>query len=424
MENETRFDLNAAVARWRKNLQSSPALRPQDVEELETHLRESTQALRARGLTLEEAFLTASRRLGPRRELEPEYGKVNGHHVWIHRVVWMLLGLIFFSFVAWSSHVIIDPLVQLAMASSMSAHWIGFLSFGAYWLITGLAVTVLWKVVTQRDDRVTRLGSRCLQRPLLPIIGIVLLSYAWHPLIRWLLQLTSPGQAAMELKAPILTAWAIWTNWLGMALWMAALAWLASATWHKKEASLQQSGEHPLTSEASDLRQIWMERGVWMLSGFVFIALFLSEVHIAVQMALLKVAQWWSLEENLLGFFATCIQWAIVAGLLTAVWRLVTRSSSLRDRISRLSMRRPVLGFIGLALLYLALTFGFGGSFRLLAHLIPAGPSYADPSLVMRWMDYGYLFLNNVVFVAILFWLARRQIPAGNLTAIPQGSAS
>ena len=141
-------------------------------------------------------------------------------------------------------------------------------------------------------------------------------------------------------------------------------------------------------------------------------------------MALLKVAQWWSLEENLSGFFATCIQWAIVAGLLTAVWRLVTRSSSLRDRISRLCMRRPVLGFIGLAFLYLTLTFGFGGSFRLLAHLIPAGPSYADLSLVMRWMDYGSLFLNNVVFVAILFWLVRRQIPTGNLTATPQGPAS
>jgi len=424
MENETRFDLNAAVAQWRKNFQSSPALRPQDVAELETHLRDSIQALRARGLTLEEAFLAASRRLGPRQELEPEYGKVNGHHVWIHRVVWMLLGLIFFSLVGWSSHIITGPLVHLAMGSPMSAHWIGFLSFGAHWLITALAVTVFWKFVTQRDDRVTRLASRCLQRPLLPIIAIVFLGYAWQPLQRWLLQLTSPGQAAMELKAPILTAWAIWTNWLGMALWMAALTWLASATWRKKEASLQQSREHHLTSEASELRQIWMERGVWMLGGFVFIGLFLSNVFIAVQVALLKLAQWWSPEGNLFGFFAICVQWAIVAGFLAAVWRLVTRSSSLRDRISRLSMRRPVLGFIGLALLYLALTFGFGGSFRLLAHLIPAGPSYADYSLVMRWMDYGYLFLHNVVFVAVLFWLARRQIPTGNLTATLQGPAS
>jgi hypothetical protein len=409
MENETRFDLNAAVAQWRKNLQSSPALRPQDIAELETHLRESTQALHARGLTLEKAFLEASHRLGPRRELEPEYGKVNGHHVWVHRVVWMLVGLVFFSLVGWSSHIIIGPLVHLAMGSSMSAHWIGFLSFGARWLITALAVTVLWKLVTQRDDRVTRLALRCLQRPLLPIIGIVLLSYAWQPLQRWLLQLTSPGHAAMELKAPILTAWAIWTNRLNMALWMAALTWLASATWRKKEASLQQPNEHHVTSEASDLREISMERGVWMLGGFVFIGLFLSEVFIAVQVALLKVAQWWSPEGNLFGFLAICVQWAIVAGFLTAVWRLVTRSSSLRDRILDLGMRRPVLGFIGLTLLYVGLL-----ASCLLAHLIPTGPSYADHSLVLDWMEYGHRFLNNVVFVAILFWLARRQIQAGN----------
>src|SRR5688572_2543553 len=129
MENETRFDLNAAVARWRKNLRTSPAIRLQDIEELEGHLRDSTQALHSRGLTLEEAFVIASKRLGPREELEREYGKLNVRDVWLHRILWMLLGLLIFSLVARCSNIITAPLVHLALSSSMSAHWIGLLSF-------------------------------------------------------------------------------------------------------------------------------------------------------------------------------------------------------------------------------------------------------------------------------------------------------
>ena len=76
MENRTPFDLNEAIRRWQQNLGASPALSADNVEELASHLRASVQKLQADGLSEEEAFQAATRRLGERGALEREFGKV------------------------------------------------------------------------------------------------------------------------------------------------------------------------------------------------------------------------------------------------------------------------------------------------------------------------------------------------------------
>src|SRR5689334_23260986 len=64
MENQTSFELNNAIQRWRENLGQSPAFRSENLNELESHLRDSIATLQAKGLLEEEAFLIASRRIG------------------------------------------------------------------------------------------------------------------------------------------------------------------------------------------------------------------------------------------------------------------------------------------------------------------------------------------------------------------------
>ena len=76
MENRTPFDLNEAIRRWRENLGASHALSADNLEELASHLRASVQKLQADGLSEEEAFLAATRRLGERGALEREFAKV------------------------------------------------------------------------------------------------------------------------------------------------------------------------------------------------------------------------------------------------------------------------------------------------------------------------------------------------------------
>ena len=45
MENQTAFDLNQAIQRWRENLANSPAFRSENLNELESHLRDSISTL-------------------------------------------------------------------------------------------------------------------------------------------------------------------------------------------------------------------------------------------------------------------------------------------------------------------------------------------------------------------------------------------
>lgn len=92
MANETSFDLNLAIQRWRENLAQSPAFQSENLNELESHLRDSVASLQTGRLSDEEAFLIASRRVGVDKQLETEFGKVNGYSVWLDRISWMLVG--------------------------------------------------------------------------------------------------------------------------------------------------------------------------------------------------------------------------------------------------------------------------------------------------------------------------------------------
>src|SRR6185503_7643293 len=98
MENNSSFDLNAAIQRWRGELAKSSSFRADDLDELESHLRDSQASLQAHGLTAEEAFLIAVRRTGSRDALSREFAVVNGWpassvaSVWLDRLLWMTTG--------------------------------------------------------------------------------------------------------------------------------------------------------------------------------------------------------------------------------------------------------------------------------------------------------------------------------------------
>jgi hypothetical protein len=94
MENHTSFDLNAAIQRWRGELAKSSSFHADDLDELESHLRDSESSLQAQGLTAEEAFLIAVRRTGSGDLLAEEFATVNGSSVWMDRLLWMITGSI------------------------------------------------------------------------------------------------------------------------------------------------------------------------------------------------------------------------------------------------------------------------------------------------------------------------------------------
>ena len=77
MENQSEFDLNTALCCWLEALSQSPHFRKENVAELESHLRDSVGRLQDTGLSLEESFFIATRRVGSPEKLEGEFAKVN-----------------------------------------------------------------------------------------------------------------------------------------------------------------------------------------------------------------------------------------------------------------------------------------------------------------------------------------------------------
>ena len=94
MENQTSFDLNLAIQRWRAELAKSSGFSADDLDELESHIRDSESSLQAQGLTAEEAFLIAIRRTGSGDLLAAEFATVNGSTVGLDRLLWMIIGSI------------------------------------------------------------------------------------------------------------------------------------------------------------------------------------------------------------------------------------------------------------------------------------------------------------------------------------------
>jgi hypothetical protein len=77
MQNSTSFDLSRALKDWRARVASSPAFRGEKVNELESHLRDSISRLQAGGLSEEESWVIAQRRLGQIDSLEQEFAKLS-----------------------------------------------------------------------------------------------------------------------------------------------------------------------------------------------------------------------------------------------------------------------------------------------------------------------------------------------------------
>ena len=130
MENQTRYDLNAAVENWRNELAAESSLTPDTRRELETHLRDSIAELRQRGLNEEESFWLARRRIGPPQQVAKEFEKADPAGIWRQRMFWMCLGLFLYSALVSALASIIQMLTPIdtswrliAIADLLQASW-------------------------------------------------------------------------------------------------------------------------------------------------------------------------------------------------------------------------------------------------------------------------------------------------------------
>lgn len=85
------FNLNQSVKNHIISIQNQGSITNSDAEELSAHLFDATDSLRRLGLSEEEAFLIASKRLGNEETLTEEYSKVNPsikmNKVWAYLII-------------------------------------------------------------------------------------------------------------------------------------------------------------------------------------------------------------------------------------------------------------------------------------------------------------------------------------------------
>ena len=79
--------IEAQVAQWRAWLHRRPAIRPPDIDELESHLRDEIAALVDAGLSGDEAFLVAVKRMGSLDAVSREFAREHSERLWKQLVV-------------------------------------------------------------------------------------------------------------------------------------------------------------------------------------------------------------------------------------------------------------------------------------------------------------------------------------------------
>lgn len=82
-----RAPLEDQIAQWRQYLRRRRAIQGPDVEELETHLRDQVAALTEGGLTDDEAFLVAVKRMGNLDAVSREFAREHSERLWKQLVI-------------------------------------------------------------------------------------------------------------------------------------------------------------------------------------------------------------------------------------------------------------------------------------------------------------------------------------------------
>src|SRR5680860_227957 len=75
-------DVESQIAAWRAYVAKAPAVNGRDVDELEGHLRDQIAELDAAGLTADEAFLVAVKRMGDLDTLSREFAREHSGRLW------------------------------------------------------------------------------------------------------------------------------------------------------------------------------------------------------------------------------------------------------------------------------------------------------------------------------------------------------
>ena len=74
--------LESQIGLWRTHMEKRATVESAEVDELEDHLRGHIESLTTSGLSEDEAFLVAMKRLGSQNEIAREFARENSQRLW------------------------------------------------------------------------------------------------------------------------------------------------------------------------------------------------------------------------------------------------------------------------------------------------------------------------------------------------------
>jgi hypothetical protein len=192
METTTPFDLNHAIHQWRQGLAQSPAFPGENLDELETHLRDSVAELQARGLFAEEAFFVAAKRVGSGALLVKEFGKMNAVNIWVDRFLWALIIAQIWTVIQILFGTIVS-LIHQFHGGMFDAYteWSVFKSMMLYTVIPiAIAALVFWQLALLPKSKVGRFLESLSIRPAVMALSFFFLSTGAQAISEYVMHLS------------------------------------------------------------------------------------------------------------------------------------------------------------------------------------------------------------------------------------------
>ena len=450
MENPTLFDLNQALQQWRASLQDLGGFRADEIEELEGHLRESMDALHARGLSNQEAFMVATRRLGSERQLSDEFAKADPQRVWTERAIWMVAGLL----VAYTVRVVFasfpNTISESAFHLGLNGHLVGASFLLDCWVRWSVVAAITYWIFGRHSFWRDRMVKAAIRSPVL--IGVALflgLVYLQHlmrdilasPVIEFFEFNDWPSLPTPQTLA-ILNSWSFWGYFLTPLFWIAACPLLAGYARRSRQKPVsgspisydmqpgEQGAAQVLESQGLSLeeaglvlmlrrgsqelvvqslgrvstRSVWLERAVWMVTGVAFIDCLRRLVLEPAWLVAEATRSAAPLLQHLGGLASVCLGLALAGVVIAALWSWITRHPRQSASFGRVCRLKPLLAAIALVVVFAGLEGGQSVFFRYA--VAPSNRGFGD--IGTQWLMHSAVLTQLIIPIALLLWLARR----------------
>ena len=185
MEYNGSYDLTEMVNDWAAGLKDKPALSESDIEEMKAHLYDSCESLMQKGLSEDEAFMVAKKRMGGSPELDEAYSQANQPVLQMRRSLYILAGvLVYFAayyFILSTSKLLLLLLLHVETGAEEAVDWV------LRYLVTGHFILLLFLASIYFLENITVAFLERLKFPpkttVVLLVFVVVLALANHSLL-------------------------------------------------------------------------------------------------------------------------------------------------------------------------------------------------------------------------------------------------